>query len=205
MYRLALCDVSIVFMTDGRNSHLCSFGIQSDPSPEQLRQIRNHEARAAATILGIQNDYLIFLDFEDTALEASSRQARGKVDEVLAWLNPCEVFFPSAEDNHPDHRVTNAIVGASVRAVCPSASTRQYTIWSDRRQPALTNDGVIVDISRVLAVKRRALRVYRSQTTRLFRNQPRPVLSTAFVRGFMRPVEAFADTESFVTPSDSSE
>ena len=46
-------NVSIVFMTDGRNALLEKFDIRSNPSPQKLKGIRKEEAKQATKILGV--------------------------------------------------------------------------------------------------------------------------------------------------------
>jgi LmbE family N-acetylglucosaminyl deacetylase len=187
-------NVYVVFMTDGRNSHFSDFGITTDPTPDELRDIRYDEARRATGILDVKNEDLIFLDFEDGTLEANLRAAKTKVEEILKRLKPDEVFFPSAEDKHSDHQATNTVVGESLRAVWPAASVHQYIVWSDQKRPFRGRQSVTVDVSNVLALKKRAINQYQSQITIFSNNQPKPVLSKTFLQKFMKPVEIFTGT-----------
>lgn len=124
-------EICIVYMTNGRNSHLHELGISSDPCPSELARIRKKEAKRALSVLGIDEDTLIFLNFEDGKLENNIYVAERKVKQILKNLQPMEVYFPTHWDTHRDHRATNIIVCESLKAIHFRGSAYQYTICGD--------------------------------------------------------------------------
>jgi LmbE family N-acetylglucosaminyl deacetylase len=102
--RRAGASVKIVFMTDGALSHVDLM------TPSELRRIRRAEALAAAAILGVAADDVVFLDFEDKGLSDCFDDGVSLVMELLREYAPRQVFLPHARDWHEDHATTNAIV-----------------------------------------------------------------------------------------------
>lgn len=191
-------EVHIVFMTDGRNSHLHGLGIASNPTPSDLKMIRKEEAKRATSILGVKGENLIFLDFEDRMLKTNTENAVKEVKKILDGLQPCEVYCPNIKDKHPDHRATNEIVRESLLAcnLCPRLY--EYRIWLgrwDRYCAPSTNRQVTVDILEVLPIKKKAIEEYESQTTMLSPQQKHPVLTGAFLGRFLRSTEVFIKSQ----------
>jgi len=185
-------EIYIVYMTDGRNSHLHELGISSDPSPSELAEIRKEEARKALYIMGLDKDTLIFLDFEDGTLEKNIYAAKSDVKQILKNLQPVEVYFPTLRDKHRDHRATNIIVCDSLKAVCFCESAYQYTIYGNQYETEYFNEKKSVDISSVLNLKKKAIQKHRSQVDKLFPKQKRSILSESLVSKFLGNVEVFA-------------
>jgi LmbE family N-acetylglucosaminyl deacetylase len=183
--------VSVVFMTDGRFSHLHSLGIASDPSPEELAVIRRVEANKAAAWLGVGPDSLFFLDFDSESLVRRKEAAVRRLAEILAGLRPDEVYYPGAAESHMTHRMTHDIVAASLDRAGMSPGRYLYTVWPGRASRMGARDELVVDISRTLPLKIRAMNEYRSQVTRFSRQQRRPLLSRRFLARFRSSEERF--------------
>lgn len=184
-------EIHIIYMTDGRNSHLYELGIASDPSPSELAEIRKEEAKRALSVLGLDKDTILFLDFEDGALETNLYAAENKVKQILKSLQPQEVYFPTCRDKHRDHRATNIIVNKSLKAVCFRGSAYQYTICGEQDESACFNDEKSVDISSVLNLKKKAIQEHKSQIAKLFPRQERAILDESFVAKFLGNTEVF--------------
>lgn len=112
-------DVSVVFMTDGRHS-FAGFAEFTEPTLLEIKTIRKEEAVKATNILGIQEENLIFLDFEDQKLHESEGIAQEKIVRILQEGSPAEVFFPQEREYNTDHRVTNLLVKGSTNFKCSS-------------------------------------------------------------------------------------
>lgn len=185
------CDVHVVYMTDGRNSHRTVLGIVKDPSPEEVRLVRRAEAIDATTVLGVARENLTFLDFEDGSLRRSVDQARARVAPLLARLQAREIFFPSRDDRHSDHSATGDVVRHAIQDAGCDARLFEYIVWmvaEDRPKPSVT---VVNDISNVLELKRRALGAHRSQVDLLWPSQQRPILDRGFLARFLTASEDF--------------
>jgi LmbE family N-acetylglucosaminyl deacetylase len=145
---------------------------------ERLREIRYAEQRAAAKILGVKN--CVFLGYEDGYLYPTlevrrdvARQIRIHKPDVLITMDPTTRIAGDFYVNHPDHIAAGEV---ALRSINPDASTRQMfpELWNDEhlephKPKALfletfgSGEGIVVDISDVLAVKVKALLAHTSQ------------------------------------------
>ena len=182
-------DVKIVFMTDGSKSH--SHLIAED----KLKAIRKSESLTVSHALGLTENDVFFLDFEETKLSEHNSSAVNKVIEILSSQQPDEVFIPYRRDPplwSLDHLATNRIVVSALQQNVKKASVYEYPIWLWYHQPflsvlmsapkkilsSLKNRLVSglnllkdfrssVYVGDVLQLKRAALNHYKSQMTRL--------------------------------------
>ncbi len=187
--RRAGARVTIVEMTDGAASH------PGQILPGELREVRAAEARAAAAVLGVGAEDVVFLGYPDGALASCAEAAIERVAALLAALRPNEVFVPYREDGHADHVATCSIVRAALaRRSAGLASVPvlyEYPIWFLHHWPLVDEStpgregrltmlrrrlsaiwrllrefGSATDARDALALKRAALDCHRSQTVR---------------------------------------
>jgi len=190
--------VIIVFITDGRYAFSNVLGITSNPSPEELKEIRRMEALKATKILGISEGNLYFLDFEDRAVEKQRDRVEKRILEILERYLPEEIYFPSDKDYHTDHRVTNQIVSKSIRKIGLTTKAYKYSIMQrySRIGPAMDRfinlfkrNLIRSDISSVLSQKITAIEQYKSQITLISLKQDRPILMN--LKRFLKKTEKF--------------
>jgi LmbE family N-acetylglucosaminyl deacetylase len=190
--------VDLVFLTDGSRSH------SKVISSARLKEIRESEARAAAGVLGVQEDRVTFLRYDNHHLNDYEDDAVERVRELLKRLGASQVFVPCCLENIPDHRLTHRIVRKAIMKGDSPVNIYEYPVWfwlhwpwvslpwlHPRRSLEMLKCTVIarfgfrmmmrfrssVFIGDVLNVKRRALDEYRSQMTRLVPNVPWTILS----------------------------
>jgi LmbE family N-acetylglucosaminyl deacetylase len=181
--------VHIVFMTDGRYSHRHTLGIETYPTPEDVKSIRREEAGKVARILGVKGANLTFLEYEDGTLGSHIEAAAEKVQGILKTIKPDLIYFPARFDRHRDHKATNIIVKHSIRILVPQPELFQYVIWKSGANPTLRP--VSVDIARVLSIKKLAINEYKSQVTLISEKQARPILIKRFLNRFLVENEVF--------------
>jgi len=177
-------DALIVVMTDGRNAFSDSLGIKSDPSPEELKAIRKEEIKRAMKILGLSEENLIFLDFEDGRLRENAEKAEELVTQILETNRPEEVYFPAEKDQHKDHKATNRIVGNSITKLGLPTMKYQYIIGQrfTRIGPIIDRllypfrHTIFVDISEFGSLKEQALKEYVSEISIISNKQKRPIV-----------------------------
>ncbi len=195
-------DVSVVFMTDGRNSHP---HFQQQISKAELAQTRQQEAIDACQKLNIPTENISFLNYEDHNLAAFHQEAVQKVMGQLEISTATQIFIPYAGDITPDHEATNRIVLDAIRQLGKPYNIFEYPIWFCHQWPftnpfgkfrtgskkraylqALQNRFGLkflatfnhaVPIQAQLAGKKEALATHKTQTTRFIPNSEWPILA----------------------------
>lgn len=191
--------VHVVFVTDGSASHAHLMDRSA------LRRIRRDEALAAAGILGVADEDVLFLDYQDGALAAHQDAAVADVLEAIRRCRPDEVFVPYRHDAHPDHEITNTIVRSALARSGLTLHVNEYPVWCLYQWPRLPLprrlDGMAhamlrntlrsgfgyrtrrafthsVFVGDVLETKRAALEAHRSQMTPLLPDTDWPTLTS---------------------------
>ena len=192
-------EVYVVIMTDGRYAFLNVLGIENDPAPEELKEIRMQEVKKATRILGVPEGNLIFLNFIDGTLEDNKEAAEEKVINILREKRPDEVYLPYKRDGHPDHRATHKIVKNAIRKLQISPVCYEYSITHRFARFGRFIDAfldfifgvkkVYVDISEFLDVKKLAMMEFKSELTAVSARQHKPVITS--VEKFEKNEEMF--------------
>jgi LmbE family N-acetylglucosaminyl deacetylase len=192
-------EVFVVVMTDGRFA-LKDQGVLSDPSPEELKSIRKSEVLNASKTLGVKEQDLLCMDFEESSLEANKDFAEAQVLDILKEKTPVEVYFPYSKDSNPDHRATNKIVQSAIGKLGIKMTKFEYSIIQPYARIGLLRDSLLnlfthkmlhVDISRFLDLKRAALAKHMSQVSIISSKQKQEVLSSFLINMHMKDYEVF--------------
>jgi len=122
--------VHVVFLTDGSASH------PDHPrlSPDELRVIRNQEARDSLKILGVESCAIHFLDATDGTLdhlapaqrEAMSRQ----IEELVEAVKPTKIYLPCRRDGSTEHDAAFGLVCSVILRTQNRPVVWQYPVWS---------------------------------------------------------------------------
>src|SRR3989304_3073284 len=121
--RRAGAAVKIVMMTNGSLSHRRLF-------PEDgMKALGAGEVLAAARVLGVEQQDVIFLEFQDGTLSERREAAAAKVVEILARERPDQVFVPYVNEAHSDHAAANRIVRSALRTCGVETVIYEYPIW----------------------------------------------------------------------------
>jgi LmbE family N-acetylglucosaminyl deacetylase len=165
--------VYIVFMTDGRASHKSRF-----INPLELAELRKIEAQKCARIMGVPEENLIFLGFEDRFLCHHAVEAQIQARHILQTLLPAEIFVPFRREAPADHHATYRIVRDALREIngsdLPAIDLYEYFVWTPRlwfwkiRELFESDTWRRIDVREVQLLKKNALERYRSQMTALF-------------------------------------
>jgi len=191
-------EVLIVVMTDGRHAFFSILGIDSDPTPEELKEIRKEELKRSVKILGVPERNIIFLDFEDGTLEKNKNKVEEKVMEVLKKNPPTEIYFPYKRDFHPDHRVTNHMVKSSIKKLGLSPLQFQYSITHkysrigpiiDKLLNLFLHNMVRINVTNFLHIKKAAVKEFKSEMDIISTKQERPLV--ADIKKYIRKYEVF--------------
>lgn len=200
--------VRVVVMTDGRASH----GHLIDAAT--LIRIRREEAERAAPHLGLGPQDYTFLDFQDHHLHVHAQAARLRVQQLVAELEPAQVFVPHRRDRLSDHVATFEIVRDALRALGKPVTLFEYPVWLWHTWPWTTgkpHEGsallaalrsirdmaalafgcrVRVDVQAVMHRKRAALAEYASQLERRDGDPAWPVLADVSSGDFLDRFDA---------------
>lgn len=184
--------VIIVFATDGSESHAAVLGIHTDPSPAELTVIRHGEAVAAAAVLGVPADDVVFLHGQDTQLANQAGALAAGIEKVLAdHRGVSTVYLPDPDrELNADHRMTGQTVLARVRAAGLTPRLLKYTVWDRAVErafefenrldaPAQVDDSEEVeriDIEPQHRRKLEAMAQHRTQVELFSASQTRPVV-----------------------------
>ena len=194
-------DVYVVMLTDGRHAFSKRLGISSEPSPEEVKQIRRLEFTKAMKMLGVPEKNLLFFDFEDGTLEMHRDEAEEKTIAIIEKYWPADMYYPFRRDCHPDHQETNSIVRHALQQL-RYAGSYEYTITHtyahlgplmERFLSLLKRDEVEEDISAFLNLKERVLDEYKSVTTIISSKQKKPLHTS--VKRFLKKKEIFRESK----------
>lgn len=194
-------EVFVVMLTDGRHAFTQKLGISSEPSPEEVKQIRKEELIRATQMLGVLRKNLFFFDFEDGTLEKHEKEAEEKVTDIIEKYWPADLFYPFRRDCHPDHRATNRAVRHALQQL-RYAGSYEYTITHtyahlgplvEKFLSILKRDEVEEDISAFVSLKERVLDEYKSEMTVISSKQKEPL--HASVKKFLKKKEIFRESK----------
>ncbi len=142
------CNILAIYMTDGR------FGCPT-MSPEETASIRRLESVNSATVLGIAN--LQFMNRPEGGLRCD-RITIKEAREAMQAYNPSLVLVPDPDAGHPDHRAAYEIVLAATAG--EAVEVLRFGVYNAVRPD------VVVDITKTMAYKEKAMREHRTQQDR---------------------------------------
>ena len=187
-------DVWVCILTDGTGSHPKSASYPAD----RLMALRESEAQAAASALGLASERVVFLRYRDGSALRRRKEFRQAVDRVASLVRDRAIgtiCATSRLDPHPDHKAANRLAKAvGKRAGCQVLS---YPIWlwdvPGRSWLPLRNvNGWRIDITAHLNAKAAAIACHRSQVSRMITDDAEHVpLTPTFLAAFERPFEVF--------------
>jgi LmbE family N-acetylglucosaminyl deacetylase len=180
--------VHVVYATDGTRSPVPVVPWR-DVVDSGLGEMRRRESIAAMALLGVPERNLHFLGLPEDQLprylDALDRGLRVHVSS----LRPQDIFVPFRFDRHPDHLAVNRTVTAMKCTGATQATLFEYFVYHRWRllprrniRAYLRPDQVLrLDITGAAARKRAALDCFKTQTTRYYEWQTRPVLQPALL------------------------
>tara|TARA_B100002049_G_scaffold1702_1_gene1264 strand:- start:422 stop:1090 length:669 start_codon:yes stop_codon:yes gene_type:complete len=179
--------VDVTLVTDGGASH---------PNSRAWPRARLTAARYAETCrvmsrAGIRRQDLRFLGYADGALGFAGARAEAQLARDLARRpRPDLIVTPSLNDNHADHR---AVARAVVRAWPGSIRRLSYLVWPREvpHRPRPRGRQIRLPLGCRSAMKRAALRLYRTQTGDVDDDPDGFLLDRDLLVRFGRPVERF--------------
>lgn len=177
-------NIHVVYATDGSRSPVPHSLRAAQPSPE-LSTIRAQEAKTALQELGVPYENIHFLNFPDGALRRYRSDFRQSILQLLQRLKPSYVLMPFRYDCHTDHIAVNALTTDAISSLNSDIRIFEYFIYyrlqllpnKDIRTYIRPEHLIRSDIHTQAAQKRRSLEAFKTQTTRFYTWQTRPLLS----------------------------
>ena len=184
----------VLILTDGTGSHPNS---RAYP-PSRLKALREQEALNAVGILGLPPSRVGFLGLRDTAAPMEGDGFDAAVAAILAFAErtgAASILSPWQHDPHCDHLAAHLMACAAI-ARCRLRHLA-YPIWGwtlppGTRLPGPLPEGMRLDITDHLVVKRRAIAAYASQYSGLIQDDADGFqLPSNLLDIFNRPYETF--------------
>jgi LmbE family N-acetylglucosaminyl deacetylase len=188
----------IIVVSDGVGSHP-----SSKLFPERrLRDLREDEARRAASELGLDPDYVVFLRLPDRFVPSEGPAAMMAIDRISACVAEVKaqaLFVSWRHDPHCDHQASYRIA-RTVQDRFSGLKLYEYTVWGAALPPAAplegAADGFRLAIGQAQPRKQRAIAAHRSQTTDLISDDPNGFCLTADdLARFSSPYEFFFESD----------
>lgn len=190
--------VSVLFLTDGAASH------PGHPTltPQALASQRRSEAREAASLLGLADTDVAFLDLPDGTLPHLSQTARVAAIQAIAaqlqLLRPATICAAYRSDGSSEHEAAFQLLSAALHFTVLKPRLLEYFVWtafSPRllarvlKRPGRLHRALHPKLG---PVKSRALASYRSQF-RPVPPWPAPVQPLEFANAFSHESEFFIE------------
>ena len=155
--------VVVVVITDGR-ALLGRFGIDRDPSPAEVAQMRKEETRRAVDILSAGRAEILYLEVENERLVAEQADVTRRVTALVGDLKPAELYAPSAFEGHAEHVAAHEIARAACASTRACGALFEYIV-SLRRDVSIETvprRRIGVDVSAYRDLEREALAQFKS-------------------------------------------
>jgi LmbE family N-acetylglucosaminyl deacetylase len=190
--------VHVVYATDGMKSPAPVFPSKARVPPD-LGALRCRESVEAMAVLGVPAGNLRFLGLPEARLRRSLPQLSDAVLAVIDELQPDHVLVPFRFDRHPDHLAVNRVITRALLEGRLPGALAEYFVYHrwrllpgrDLRAYVRPDRMVEVDMTPVAARKRAALECFRSQVTRYYPWQTRPILTPELLDDECRRPERF--------------
>ena len=180
--------IHVAYATDGTMSPAPVLPGSDAASPD-LGELRERESVAAMAVLGVPEANLSFLGLPEARLSSHVVELASRIHGLAERIQPDHVLVPFRLDRHPDHLAVNRVVTDALQQGKIPGELTEYFVYhrwrllpqQDIRRYLRPEQLLIVDLAAVSALKRQALDCFRTQTTRFYPWQTRPILMPALL------------------------
>ena len=203
--------IHLIYATDGSRSPAPVLSGLDSAAPD-LGEMRMRESRSALRILGVPEGNLHFFGFPEARLRNCRKEYSAALVDLVKRIKPDHILAPFRYDRHPDHLVVNRATTEALRSGAVKARLSEYFVYhrwrllprGDVRKYIDSKHLIRINIKNESAIKRQALACFKSQTTKLYAWQDRPILSEKLLDEecqnpelFVRHDPAFPGTDIF--------
>jgi len=131
-------EITVIFITDSSRSHVRWI------KPTSMSWTRKQEAIAAADVLGLDKDRLVFLDFPETHLASYRKMVINRLAVILcksispalkAGAGELQVFIPYRYDLNIEHKLVNELAWIAIQKMPVPAAVFEYPVWFFNQWP----------------------------------------------------------------------
>ncbi|MEK7415934.1 MAG: PIG-L family deacetylase [Planctomycetota bacterium] len=171
--------VIIVVLTMGEKLFSHCLQIYSDPSPEQIRDMRREESQRATAILGVAATDVVFWEYADLSIADNAVEITARIAALLREFKAVEVLCTGPDEEHPDHRAACSVVQRACAQAAPGIALRWYIT---ALRAGLTIDRLPltvhpIDITKQLARKAQAVAQFRAHLDIVSKQQAAPIVA----------------------------
>ncbi len=142
-----------------------SYGEKSHPwmKPEYIISTRIKETEQSNKIL--RGKEIIFLDLKEGQYlkDYEEKKYEGKLVNLIKKTKPSKIFYHSADDHHPDHKVVNKIVNELLDKMKYKGDVYTFDVWTPIIYRKRNIPKMVVDITSTFKTKIKAFKVQKSQ------------------------------------------
>lgn len=177
--------IHVVYATDGMKSPSPIVPWRDSITPD-LGEIRMQESRLAMTFLGVPEENTHFLKLPEAELNKNIPALTERLVQLIREIDPNQILMPFRFDRHPDHLAMNHVISAAYQqGLFPQTNLYEYFIYyrwrllpeKDIRNYIDRRYLLEVNIEDVSSRKREALNYFKSQTSKYYSWQTRPILT----------------------------
>jgi len=194
--------VHVLYATDGMRSPAPI--LPEDAITPDLGDMRVRESIEAMGVLGVPAENLHFLRLPEAELEDHLLKLRQGLLAQISSILPKQILLPFRFDRHPDHLAINRLLTEAAEHGELSGELIEYFVYyrwrllpkRDVRLYIRPSYLMKVDTSAASALKRLSLDCFRTQTTRFYDWQTRPILRETLLDEVSRSPEYFVRYDS---------
>jgi len=98
-------------------------------SPEELKEMRSENLRRACRDLGVDDAHVERFDFPDRHTRERTDEIAERLADMIARVDPDDLFIPSSYDAHPDHQAVYEATTKAIRISGTRAAVFAYPLW----------------------------------------------------------------------------
>lgn len=164
--------VVVVIFTLGEGSHPWQ-------KKGAINETRKKEALQAGKIAGTARTIFLALRDLNIKTEVVEKNTHEDFAAILKKEKPSKVFMPALDDVHADHRSVARFVLSVCEKEMEEVPVWMYTVWNPLHITNRDRPKMVVDISKTIKTKWRAIQAYKSQKVSTFQ-----LIPTVLLRGF---------------------